>query len=172
MNALRECVRCTRAGLPSRRMSTFLPSPKTLDDIMKVQNLEDMQPDDIEALWMEVSPPFVALPPQLQCRPTRGLTLVLLQYHSDETRNRAGSVMSAEEYRLLQFRAAAAPLFVLPLGKGEGRSLSMLLQWQLPHCLITELDHYKRCALRPIMTAPASPGAELILSCVQDMPPC
>ena len=53
--------------------------------------------------------------------------------------------MPAEEYRVLQHRAASAPLFVLPLGKGQGRSLSMLLQWQLPHCLITELEHYKQC---------------------------
>ena len=53
--------------------------------------------------------------------------------------------MPAEEYRILQHRAASAPLFVLPLGKGQGRSLSMLLQWQLPHCLITELEHYKQC---------------------------
>ncbi len=37
-------------------MSTFLPSPKTLDDIMKVQHLEGMQPEQIEAVWMEVSP--------------------------------------------------------------------------------------------------------------------
>ncbi len=78
---------------------------------------------------------------------TSGLTRALLQYHSDDTRQRAGSVMPAEEYRILKFRAAAAPLFVLPLGKGQGRSLSMLLQWQLPHCLITELEHYKQCAI-------------------------
>ena len=81
------------------------------------------------------------------------LTHVRLQYHSDETRNRAGSVMPAEEYRVLQYRAASAPLFVLPLGKGQGRSLSMLLQWQLPHCLFTELDHYKQCA--PMSDTPA-----------------
>ena len=125
-------------------MSTFLPSPKTLDDIMKVQHLEGMQPEQIEALWMEVSPGS-PIPHCFALWQTSGLTLALLQYHSDDTRQRAGSVMPAEEYRILKFRAAAAPLFVLPLGKGQGRSLSMLLQWQLPHCLITELDHYKQC---------------------------
>ena len=53
MGALRQLARCT--GEAKRRMSTFLPSPKTLDDIMKVQHLEGMQPEQIEALWMEVS---------------------------------------------------------------------------------------------------------------------
>ena len=44
-------------------MSTFLPSPKSLDDIMKLDSLQDKQPEEIEALWMEVGSPAVSLPP-------------------------------------------------------------------------------------------------------------
>jgi hypothetical protein len=61
MSSLRQLVRCT--GEASRRMSTFLPSPKKLDDIMKLESLQDKQPEEIEALWMEVGPPV--------CRPSR-----------------------------------------------------------------------------------------------------
>ena len=55
-------------------------------------------------------------------------------------------MISADEYELLRERAASAPLFVLPLGKGQGRSLSMLLQWQMPHALFTGLDDYRAYA--------------------------
>ena len=37
------------------------------------------------------------------------------------------------------------PNFVLPLGKGAGRSLTMLLQCQLPYVLFTQLEDYKQC---------------------------
>ena len=38
------------------------------------------------------------------------------------------------------------PNFVLPLGKGDGKSLTVLLQCQLPHVLYTGLEDYKQCA--------------------------
>ena len=66
-----------------------------------------------------------------------------LQFHSDDFKGRAGLVIPEAEYDLIKSRAASAPLFVLPLGKGEGRSMSMLLQWQAPHALFTALDEYR-----------------------------
>lgn len=39
------------------------------------------------------------------------------------------------------------PNFVLPLGKGDGKSATMLLQCQLPHVLFTGLEDVKQCVL-------------------------
>ena len=39
------------------------------------------------------------------------------------------------------------PNFVLPLGKGAGKSATMLLQCQLPHVLFTGLEDYKQYVL-------------------------
>lgn len=38
------------------------------------------------------------------------------------------------------------PNFVLPIGKGAGKSLTMLLQCQLPYVLFTGLEDFKQCA--------------------------
>ena len=76
-----------------------------------------------------------------------------MQFHSDAFKGRAAAVIPADEYQLLRERAASAPLFVLPLGKGQGRSLSMLLQWQMPHALFTGLDDYRACALSVTVTS-------------------
>lgn len=35
-------------------LGTTMPSPKHLDDILKLDSLTDKTPEDIEALWMEV----------------------------------------------------------------------------------------------------------------------
>lgn len=35
-------------------LGTTMPSPKNLDDILKLDSLTDKTPEDIEALWMEV----------------------------------------------------------------------------------------------------------------------
>ena len=45
---------CTRhiSGL-----GTTLPSPKKLDDIMKLDTLADKSPEDVEVLWMQVNLP-------------------------------------------------------------------------------------------------------------------
>lgn len=34
---------------------------------------------------------------------------------------------------------------MLPIGKGQGKSLTMLLQCQLPHALFTSLEDFKQC---------------------------
>ena len=48
-------------------MSTFLPSPKNLDDIMKLDSLQDKEPEQIEALWMEVGPLAASPWPNNKC---------------------------------------------------------------------------------------------------------
>ena len=40
---------------------------------------------------------------------------------------------------------------MLPLGKGDGKSLTVLLQCQLPHVLYTGLEDYKQCASTQIL---------------------
>lgn len=72
-----------------------------------------------------------------------------MQFHSEDFRSRAGVVLPGADYDLLKSRAASAPLFVLPLGKGQGHSVSMLLQWQLPHALFTVLEDYRACERHP-----------------------
>ncbi len=42
------------------------------------------------------------------------------------------------------------PNFVLPVGKGAGRTLTMLLQCQLPYVLFTQLEDYKQCVFKPL----------------------
>ena len=132
-----------------------MPSPKNLDDIMKLDSLDDKSPEEIEALWMQVLFRLYScqcLPVPALGSPARGCC-VCVQFHSDDFKGRAGVVLPGADYDLIQSRASSAPLFVLPLGKGGGRSVSMLLQWQLPHALFTVLDDYRACDTPPCSLA-------------------
>ena len=176
LSTSRSCKSSPLGLLCSRLISglgTTMPSPKLLDDILKLDSLTDKTPEDIEALWMEVSslcprkhlvklchgecfftcmhawplPPFWPCSWCRSCSTRHECTCSCVQFHSDDFKGRAAMVVPADEYELLRERASSAPLFVLPLGKGQGRSLSMLLQWQMPHALFTGLDDYRACAL-------------------------
>ena len=154
-------------------LGTTMPSPKNLDDILKLDTLADKSPEEIEAIWMEVlaclqlpAAPFATVltvrKPQMQSGPGTGMPCyrhslpdmnalcVCVQFHSNDLRSRAGVVIPGADYDMLQSRASSAPLFVLPLGKGNGHSVSMLLQWQLPHALFTVLEDYRACELHPV----------------------
>ena len=78
---------------------------------------------------------------------------MFVQFHSDDNKGRARVVIPGEDYDVMKSRAASAPIFVLPLGKGQGSSVSMLLQWQLPHALFTVLEDYRACAPSPTLSA-------------------
>eukprot|EP00878_Enallax_costatus_P028548 GHUV01030840.1.p1 GENE.GHUV01030840.1~~GHUV01030840.1.p1 ORF type:complete len:142 (+),score=33.30 GHUV01030840.1:263-688(+) len=52
--------------------------------------------------------------------------------------------MSRGEHAILSARAAASPLFVLPIHKPPKRFCTLLIQWQPQQALITTLDEYKR----------------------------
>lgn len=52
---------------------------------------------------------------------------------------------STDNNEILSSALHNRPNFVLPLGKGAGKSATMLLQCQLPHVLYTGLEDYKQC---------------------------
>lgn len=95
-----------------------MPSPKDLDEVMKLDALQDKTAEEVREIWM--------------------------QHHSDPKGGRVASVMSGEEYTALTTRAKSSPIFVLPLIKPNGGFLTLLWQWQQPFLLFTTLDEYKR----------------------------
>ncbi len=71
---------------------------------------------------------------------------IWLQYHSDASQGRAGSVLSKAEWEILRDRASKSPMFVLPVAKPGGAYITLLTQHQLPFTLVTSLDAYRRWA--------------------------
>jgi hypothetical protein len=54
-------------------------------------------------------------------------------------------VLSKDEHTILTARAAASPLFVLPLSKKAGSFHTLLLQWQPPsRLLVTTVEEFKQ----------------------------
>lgn len=119
-------------------LGTSMPAPQSLDEIMKLDQLRDRTPEEVEDIWM--------------------------QFHLDDSKGRAGAVLPGPLYNMFQTRATASPNFVLPLGKGPGKSLSILLQCQLPHVLFTGLEDFKQmgASAPPVMTVTHYP--ELLAS--------
>lgn len=66
-----------------------------------------------------------------------------LQQHDTST-SHVATVMSRDEHAILAARAAASPLFVLPLHKPPKGFCTLLIQWQPQQALITTLDEYKK----------------------------
>lgn len=67
-----------------------------------------------------------------------------MQQHASSTSHIA-TVLSKDEHAIISARAAASPLFVLPLAKQPGAFQTLLLQWQPPNRLLfTTLDEYKQ----------------------------
>jgi len=95
-----------------------MPSPRNLDEVMKVEQLLDKTKEEVADIWM--------------------------QYHSDPSKNRVGGVLSAAEYDTLKQRAKESPLFVVPVGKPGGGFLTMLMQCQMPFVLFTSLEEFRR----------------------------
>lgn len=52
--------------------------------------------------------------------------------------------MSKDEHAIVSARAAASPLFVLPIHKPPTGFCTLLIQWQPKQALVTTLDEYKR----------------------------
>lgn len=95
------------------------PNSRDLAHIVKLELLAGKSADEVEEIWM--------------------------QHHAASTKF-IGSVLSQEEHLVMCARAAASPLFVLPVAKGggAGRFQTMLLQWEPPKALlITLLEEYK-----------------------------
>lgn len=68
----------------------------------------------------------------------------LMQFHAPSTTHIA-TVLSKDEHTILCARAAASPLFVMPLSKKPGSFQTLLLQWQPPHRLLfTTLEEFKQ----------------------------
>lgn len=94
------------------------PSPSKLDEVVKLDTLLHKSPAEVEEIWM--------------------------RFHLDETKQRAGAVIQRQIWDTISFRARSAPNFVLPLAKGGGKSLTVLLQCQLPFALFTQLEDFKQ----------------------------
>lgn len=69
---------------------------------------------------------------------------VCVQFHASSDTH-ISTVLSKNEHTILCARAAASPLFVLPLSTAPGRFHTLLLQWQPPHRLLfTTLEEFKQ----------------------------
>ncbi|KAF5828377.1 assembly factor 1 for F1 component of mitochondrial ATP synthase [Dunaliella salina] len=122
--SLRSSIRGSWTKLQAQHARSFsVPgisqtSPSHLHQVVKLEELENKTTEEISAIW--------------------------LQYHADVADNRVASVMSAEEWTLLQERGKKSPMFVLPVAKPGGGFLTMVTQMQLPFTLVTLLEEYKR----------------------------
>lgn len=93
------------------------PSSKDLADILKLQLLQGKTADDVELIWMQ---------------------------HHEASSSHVATVMSSDEHAALAARAAASPLFVLPLRKAPKGFCSLLIQWQPQQALVTTLEQYRQ----------------------------
>eukprot|EP00245_Coleochaete_scutata_P017247 TRINITY_DN8371_c0_g2_i1.p1 TRINITY_DN8371_c0_g2~~TRINITY_DN8371_c0_g2_i1.p1 ORF type:complete len:202 (+),score=36.64 TRINITY_DN8371_c0_g2_i1:72-608(+) len=91
-----------------------MPTPKSLDSILKLETIENLSSEDLAAMWND--------------------------YHTG--RGHVSAVMTTPLYKQLKQRADACPLFVLPVRKEEG-FVSLLSQAQMPHMLFTGLEDFK-----------------------------
>mmetsp|Transcript_5943 Transcript_5943/g.17010 ORF Transcript_5943/g.17010 Transcript_5943/m.17010 type:complete len:221 (+) Transcript_5943:212-874(+) len=107
-------------GFATNHIGTSSASPSKLDEIMKVDALIDKTPEEVQDIWTN--------------------------YHDvlEKTDQRAGTVLHRSNWTNFEPTANSAPNFVLPVTKGPGKSLNMLLQCQLPFVLFTQLEDYKQ----------------------------
>ena len=68
-----------QTGRQLRSVGTSMPSPSTLDEIVKLGVLEQRTPEEIASIW--------------------------LQYHEDANKNRVAAVLQAEDWRKFSSRA-------------------------------------------------------------------
>lgn len=66
-----------------------------------------------------------------------------LQHHEISS-SHVATAMSKDEHAILTARAAASPLFVLPIHKPPKGFCTLFIQWQPQQALITTLDEYKQ----------------------------
>ncbi|KAK9820497.1 hypothetical protein WJX72_010902 [[Myrmecia] bisecta] len=92
------------------------PSPAALGDLLKLDAIQHLHGDQIIEVWTE--------------------------YHTADDSRLAGSLLP-EDYAKFAARAAASPLFVLPLKRPAGNVVNFLLQCQLPRILVTTLEDYR-----------------------------
>jgi ATP synthase F1 complex assembly factor 1/histone-lysine N-methyltransferase SETD2 len=160
-----------RIGGGARSYSFTMPSPTSLDAVMRTEHLADRTADEIEEIWMA----FHGEGQQQEGSDAGAAEAAASSSSSPATPPPAGehcvgTVLSAEEYKVLSARAKASPMFVLPLRKTVRRRakndggdndttaaaaaadptssppayLTLLLQWQLPLLLVTTVDEYRR----------------------------
>jgi hypothetical protein len=122
VGAIAAAIAAARAPAPasSRRSYSFtMPSPTSLDAVMRTEHLADRTADEIEEIWMafhgeggqqqqheqgDDGGAASSSTPSTSSPPPAGEHCV-------------GTVLSAEEYKVLSARAKASPMFVLPLRK-------------------------------------------------------
>ncbi|XP_078431573.1 ATP synthase F1 complex assembly factor [Wolffia australiana] len=99
----------------SRFATGFTPlKPKTLDSIIDIERSKILSPEELVSVWDD--------------------------YHLG--RGHIGASMKAKLYLLLVQRAISCRYFVIPLWRGSGY-ISMFIQVQMPHIIITSLEDYK-----------------------------
>lgn len=95
-----------------------MPTPRCLDDIVKLDALSRESPGRIRAIWAEA--------------------------HAQPQRPLVAAVLSAAEHDALNELAALSPLFPLPVSRGLGAFETFLAQHQGRHTLFTTVDEYTR----------------------------
>ena len=96
-------------------MSFSYPAPRTLDEVVKIDLLQEETPDRVRDIWDE--------------------------YHLTKE-DVVGQAWTADEYSAFTNTARDAPMFVFPIQRSDGQFV-MLSQVQEKHCLLTFLDEYK-----------------------------
>jgi ATP synthase F1 complex assembly factor 1 len=98
-----------------RQMSFSYPAPRTLDEVVKLDLLQNESTEKIQEIWQE------------------------FHDNKDEV---IGAYWTADEYRSFQKTGEKAAMFVFPVTRDDGHFV-MLSQVQEKHCILTMLDEYK-----------------------------
>lgn len=93
-----------------------MPGPKSLDQIVKMNLLEKQTAEDIKVIWYK--------------------------YHA-ATNDVLAHTLTTEQYRLLEVRGRACPMFVLPIFRNIGFQ-NMVLQFQNDHVLYSSLREFQK----------------------------
>ena len=135
IDAVQRCQVATTVG------GATSPSPRRLDEVLKLDDLEGKSAAEIASIWTEARALFTRLCAIALLQPS----LVAVQYHKDPGKGRIADVLPAEDYSDFAEKAAKSPMFVLPMARGPSQLQNLLLQMQLPHAFFTTLDEYKVC---------------------------
>ncbi|GAB5356178.1 hypothetical protein AAMO2058_000268700 [Amorphochlora amoebiformis] len=114
---LRRCARIVNRGAPRRNLSFTYPSPRKLDDIVKLHIMAMEEPDKIVKVWTE--------------------------FHDRKLGVASGVLRGRRKFEVLMQRARKSPFFVYPLKSETPGNFSVLMaQFQGKHCLMTGLEDY------------------------------
>jgi len=101
----------------SRCFSFSLASPRSLNDIVKLDALQALESNKIEDIWTN--------------------------YHSDPKLSAVGHVLTPDHHSLIMERAKSCPMFVFPVFKDADNYYSLVSQFQDRLFFLTYLEDYR-----------------------------